>query len=91
MPERCAACGLLYEREHGYFAGAMVISYGLAIGLLAVSFFAILALTRWSIEWVLLASALLFLPLAPLCVRYSRAIWIYLDRRIDPHDPSDRT
>ena len=90
MPERCPECGLLYEREHGYFAGAMAISYGLATVLLGVLFFGILALTRWPLERVLLASALPFLPLAPLCVRYSRAIWIHLDRRIDPHDPGDR-
>lgn len=89
LPERCAECGLLFEREHGYFAGAMAISYGLAILLLAVLFFGLLAITRLSLEWVLLASAVLFLPLAPLCVRYSRAIWIYLDRRMDPHDRGD--
>jgi uncharacterized protein (DUF983 family) len=84
MPERCPECGLLYEREHGYFVGAMAISYGLAVGLIAILFFAVLAITRWSLEWVLLVASLLFLPLAPLCFRYSRALWMYVDRRIDP-------
>jgi uncharacterized protein (DUF983 family) len=84
MPERCPECGLLYEREHGYFVGAMAISYGLAVGLIAILFFAVLAITRWSLEWVLLAASLLFLPIAPLCFRYSRALWMYVDRRIDP-------
>ena len=32
-----------------------------------------------------LASGLAFLPLAPLCLRYSRALWMNLDRRIDPY------
>jgi uncharacterized protein (DUF983 family) len=89
MPERCAVCGLIYEREHGYFVGAMAISYGLAVGLVGVLFFGLLAITRWSLEWVLLASSVAFLPLAPLCVRYSRALWMYLDRRIDPIDRDD--
>jgi uncharacterized protein (DUF983 family) len=89
MPERCPVCGLLYKREHGYFVGAMAISYGLAIALVAILFFALLAITRWPLEWVLLAASLAFLPLAPVCLRYARALWIYLDRRIDPHDPRD--
>ncbi|HEV2249996.1 MAG TPA: DUF983 domain-containing protein [Candidatus Limnocylindria bacterium] len=87
MPERCPECGLVYEREHGYFVGAMAISYGLAVGLIAILFFAVLAATRWSLEWVLLVAGLAFLPLSPLCFRYARALWMYLDRRIDPIDP----
>ena len=90
MPERCPVCGLVYEREHGYFVGAMAISYGLAVALVGLLFFAVLAITHWSLEWVLLAASVAFLPLAPLCLRYSRAMWIYLDRRIDPHDAQDR-
>ena len=90
MPERCPECGMYYEREHGYFAGAMAISYGLAVTLIAVLFFGLLWLTRWSLEWVLLGSGVAFLPLAPFCLRYARALWIHLDRRIDPVDPKDR-
>ena len=90
MPERCPSCGMYYEREHGYFVGAMAISYGLAVALVAALFLGLLWLTRWSVEWVLLVSGAAFLPLAPLCFRYARALWIYLDRRIDPHDPKDR-
>ena len=84
MPERCSECGLVYEREHGYFVGAMAISYGLAVALVGILFFAVLAITHWPLEWVLVTSSLAFLPLAPLCLRYSRALWMNLDRRIDP-------
>lgn len=31
MYERCPVCSLKYEREQGYFLGAMYISYGLAL------------------------------------------------------------
>ena len=41
-------------------------------------------------EWVLLVSGAAFLPLAPFRLRYARAGWIHLDRRMDPHDPKDR-
>jgi uncharacterized protein (DUF983 family) len=90
MPERCAVCGLYYEREHGYFVGAMAISYGISVVLLALLFFGLLWLTRWPLELVLLVASLAFLPLAPLSLRYARSLWIHLDRRIDPNDPQDR-
>ncbi|HEY8829040.1 MAG TPA: DUF983 domain-containing protein, partial [Candidatus Limnocylindria bacterium] len=50
MPERCPVCGLVYEREHGYFVGAMAISYGLAVALVGLLFFAVLAITHWPLE-----------------------------------------
>ena len=31
MFERCPVCGLKFEREQGYFLGAMYVSYALAI------------------------------------------------------------
>jgi hypothetical protein len=31
MRAQCPACGLLFEREPGYFTGAMYLSYGLAL------------------------------------------------------------
>ena len=36
MHERCRACGLKFEREDGYFLGAMYIGYGLGVGAIAV-------------------------------------------------------
>jgi len=40
MNEHCPHCGLRFEREQGYFLGAMYISYGLALPMIA--FFAVL-------------------------------------------------
>src|SRR5437660_1786882 len=31
MRDTCAVCGLKFEREQGYFLGAMYISYGIAL------------------------------------------------------------
>ena len=38
MHERCPACGLKFEREPGYFLGAMYVSYGLGIGIIGSRF-----------------------------------------------------
>src|SRR5262245_12611962 len=44
MREACAACGLRYEREPGYFVGAIYVNYALTIGLLGVL---VLGLDAW--------------------------------------------
>jgi hypothetical protein len=88
MWERCPNCGLKFEREQGYFLGAMYISYGLA--LITIVAFALLlwAATAWSMQKVTVWAILLFLPLAPTLTLFSRVLWIYSDRAIDPDKDS---
>ena len=88
MWERCPNCGLKFEREQGYFLGAMYISYGLA--LITIVAFALLlwAATAWSMQKVSVWAILLFLPLAPTLTLFSRVLWIYSDRAIDPDKDS---
>jgi uncharacterized protein (DUF983 family) len=84
MNERCPVCDLKFEREEGYFLGAMYISYGLAlvaiIGLAALLW----ALLHWSIQKSVMWGVIFFLPLAPSITLFSRVLWIYLDQAIDP-------
>jgi uncharacterized protein (DUF983 family) len=84
MWERCPVCHLLYEREPGYFMGAMYISY--IVGLLVISVFAALlwALTGWWITKDFIWAVILFLPLAPAVTFLSRVLWIYFDQTFDP-------
>jgi len=87
MNERCLVCDLKFEREEGYFLGAMYISYGLAlaaIGALAVLMF---LFTHLSPAKVILWSVVLFMPLAPSITLFSRVLWIYLDQSLDPDLP----
>lgn len=87
MEERCPVCGLVYEREHGYFVGAMAIGYGLATFVLGALFFLFALGLRWSLERSLLAAAVVFLGVVPFVFRYARSLWIHLDRRMDPDPP----
>ena len=84
MRETCPVCGLAFEREHGYFSGAMVVSYMLAIPALAGLSGLIWLLTRWPVEGVLAAGDLLFLLLVPGIFRYSRIVWMHFDQTLDP-------
>lgn len=84
MHDRCPVCGLLFNREPGYFLGAMYISYGLALGVILAFGAAIWVLTRWDLYKVALWAVLLFLPFAPMLTFLARVLWIYLDQAIDP-------
>jgi len=84
MNDRCPECGLLFNREAGYFLGAMYISYGLALAVIC-GFGAVLwAVTGWRVDKVALWAVVLFLPLAPMLTFLSRVLWIYLDQTFDP-------
>jgi hypothetical protein len=84
MQERCPNCGLKFDREQGYFLGAMYISYGLALITIVVLGLLLWAGTPWSLQKIALWAILLFLPLAPTLTLFSRVLWIYLDQAIDP-------
>lgn len=90
MHERCTVCGLKFEREEGYFLGAMYIGYALAlltiVGLALILWMA----TRWSLQKITIWAILLFLPLAPTLTLFSRVLWIYLDWAIDPERPPEQ-
>lgn len=84
MEKRCSICDLKFEREEGYFLGAMYISYALALATIAVLALVLWTLTAWGILKDIVVAIVLFLPLAPVLTLFSRVLWIYLDQAIDP-------
>jgi hypothetical protein len=84
MYEQCAVCDLKFEREEGYFLGAMYISYGLALVTIALIAAVLWAVTGWWITKDVIWAVVLFLPLAPAITLFSRVLWLYLDQGIDP-------
>jgi uncharacterized protein (DUF983 family) len=86
MRPACTACGLAFEREPGYFSGAIYINYGLTVTLAFAGYFALDAWRGWPTGWQL-ALWCPFVVLFPLwAFRYSRALWLALDQLIDPRD-----
>jgi len=81
MRPRCPVCDHQFEREPGYFLGAMYASYFLAIPILALITLAIyfLLLPNWLPENVVLLAAVPFLLLVPSVFRYARVIWMHID------------
>jgi uncharacterized protein (DUF983 family) len=79
MRECCAVCGLHYEREQGFFVGAIYVNYA-ATAIVAVgSVLAVDQLVGLSLAAQLgLGIALsLLVPLA--FFRYARSLWLVLD------------
>ena len=84
MYERCSGCGLKFEREDGYFLGAMYIGYGLGVLVIAALAALVWSVMKWSILKSGAAGIVLFLPLAPVVTWLARVLWIYMDQAIDP-------
>src|SRR5690606_16342040 len=78
MHEECPHCGVRLEPEPGFYQGAMYVSYGFTVGILAILAFLFYQFTNIG-EWAMIGTiiAILFL-LAPLNYRYSRIVYLYL-------------
>src|SRR6267378_6194590 len=84
MRERCPVCDLKFEREEGYFLGAMYIGYALALAMIAMFGVLLWTFAAWPFQKTVIAAVLLFLPFAPVLTFMARVLWIYLDQTIDP-------
>lgn len=89
MNDPCPVCGLIFQREEGYFLGAMYMSYGISSFLLVLQFWLAYLLLPDQHELAVLGLVLLmYLPFMPVVFRYSRTLWIYLERWLCPSDIS---
>ena len=84
MNERCPVCDFKFEREQGYFLGAMYISYGIGLIVIVVT-----ACVLWlgfglRMDKAAIGGVVIFLPLAPPVTSFARVLWLHLDWTIDP-------
>jgi uncharacterized protein (DUF983 family) len=83
MHKACPHCGVVYEREHGYFLNAMFVAY--VVGFLVLIPSAIyLALRDVSVPVFAFVITLETILIWPLIFRYSRVIWLHVDQVLDP-------
>ena len=92
MVDACPGCGLrLEEREEGYFTGAIVTNYFIAIGwfvvLMVVTMILSQSIPLWGVlQWgsiaIAVASPLVFWP-------FSKTLWVALDISLHPVRPED--
>lgn len=78
MHPACPQCGWEYEREPGYFTGAMYASYILGIALTLPVWLGML-LAEAPYGWIMAAVGLELVIIFPLLFRYSRVLWMHFD------------
>lgn len=84
MNDVCQECGLKFEREQGYFLGALYFSYAMAVPLMALLVAIFWLVTGWRIEKLIIAAALVLVPFAPFLTLFARVLWLHFDRAMDP-------
>lgn len=79
MHTHCPQCNLKYEKEPGFFYGAMYVSYALTVALWVAVAVAFYVLFQQIHPWIyLLVGVSLLLILLPGIYRLSRAIWLMM-------------
>lgn len=82
MHSDCPTCGLHFEREPGFFQGAMYVSYGLGVALSAgVLLIDLLIGFEPASFFITNSCALVFF--APILFRWSRSIYLHLFIKYD--------
>ena len=87
MFAHCPRCGLKYEREQGYFVGAIYINYAATIAIAVPGFFLLDIFAGLTINqqlglWVPFA---IVFPLA--FFHHARSLWLVLDHFFNPPQP----
>lgn len=88
MVDRCPRCGHEFERDEGYWVGAMIVNTAFAI----LMFLAIVVggvLVTWpSVPWnVLLVASVIAMAVIPVALYpVSKTVWVALDLLVRPPD-----
>ncbi len=78
MNERCEKCNFKFEKEPGFFFGAMFVSYALAVAQFVIFFMIFYVILNKSPSFTFFGIVLITLLSSTLNFRLSRILWIYL-------------
>ena len=84
MPTHCDSCGLVFNKEPGFFYGSMYVGYGISIAYLTTIYVVMwLLLGEFELSvYFILAIGSLF-SLTPVIFRFSRSVWLSLFEKYD--------
>lgn len=84
MNDNCAHCRLKFEREQGYFIGAIYINYAATVAIAVPGFFVLDVFSKITVDQQL-AFWIPFTVIFPLLFfHHSRSLWLAFDHFINP-------
>lgn len=92
LKPRCPECNFSYEREEGYWVGAMIANIAAAEGLFGLLFVGGVVITYPDVPWtgLTIAGAIVMVGLPILFYPLSKTLWLWLDLSfIHPIDADD--
>ena len=85
MHKSCSNCNYVYEREPGYFVGALYVGYAFGVAILgSLTLIGSFIFPNLDLGWIVLMAIVIFLPFVPATTRYARVLWMYVDCKIWP-------
>lgn len=78
MRPHCPQCGLKFEREQGFFVGAIYLNYGATVAVAIPGFFILDHFTEVTLPQQLLLWGAFATVFPLLFFRYSRCLWLSL-------------
>ena len=94
LKDHCPRCGLSYEREEGYWVGALAVNIAGAIALWSVFFLGGMLVTWPDVPWTFLTlGGIAVMVIFPIVFYpYSKTLWFWLDtsfiHRLEDADPA---
>lgn len=87
MHETCPQCGVLYERESGYFMVSVFIGYVLGAVIAMPVLIALYFTIQPDVTGYVLAATGTIVLATPLIFHYARVIWMHIDELLDARVP----
>jgi ABC-2 type transport system ATP-binding protein len=84
MRPECLTCGLKFEREQGYFLGAIYINYAATVVCMLVGFFVLDYFVKLSLTYQIVVWSSFGVVFPMMFFRYSRSLWLCLDYIFSP-------
>jgi ABC-2 type transport system ATP-binding protein len=86
MFPQCQTCDLQFEREPGYFLGAIYINYGVTVSIMLAGFFWLEYGVKVPLVYQICIWSGFGLVFPLLFYRYSKSLWLCLDYFFSPHE-----
>jgi uncharacterized protein (DUF983 family) len=84
MHDNCTYCALKFEREQGYFIGAIYINYAATVAVAVPGFFLLDAFTAMTIDQQLKLWVPFAIVFPVLFFHHSRSLWLVIDQYFNP-------